>query len=120
VKWPIYDRKLHDVVEDQIVVSKEIILIEGNWLLLNEDGWRDLKDYSDYSIFIKADETMLKDRLIQRKMKGRISEEEAIKFYEKSDSRNVRKVLNNSLKADLQLELLRNGKYKMGGKFNGN
>lgn len=120
VKWPIYDRKLHDVVEDQIVVSKEIILIEGNWLLLNEDGWRDLKDYSDYSIFIKADETMLKNRLIQRKMKGGISEEEAIKFYEKSDSINVKRVLNNSLKADLQLELLSNGKYKMGGNFNGN
>jgi pantothenate kinase len=120
VKWPIYDRKLHDVVEDQIVVSKEIILIEGNWLLINEDGWRDLKDYCDYSIFIKADETMLKDRLIQRKMKGGISEEEAIKFYEKSDSKNVKRVLNNSLKSDLQLELLSNGKYKMGGKFNGN
>jgi pantothenate kinase len=115
VKWPIYDRKLHDVVEDQIVVNKEIILIEGNWLLLNEDGWRDLKDYCDYSIFIKADETMLKDRLIQRKMKGGISKEAAIKFYEKSDSRNVKRVLDNSLKADLQLELLSNGKYKIGG-----
>jgi len=120
VKWPIYNRKLHDVVEDQIVVSKGIILIEGNWLLLNEDGWRGLRDYSDYSIFIKADETMLKDRLIQRKMKGGISEEEAIKFYEKSDSRNVKRVLNNSLNADLQLELLSNGKYKRGDKFNGN
>jgi pantothenate kinase len=113
VRWPIYDRTLHDVVEDQILVTKDIVLIEGNWLLLNEDGWRDLKEYCNYSIFIKADEEMLKGRLIHRKIKGGLSEKDAVKFYEKSDSKNVKRVLNNSIKADLQLELLSNGKYKI-------
>ncbi|MCM8710152.1 nucleoside/nucleotide kinase family protein [Clostridium sp. SYSU_GA19001] len=115
VNWPIYDRSLHDVVEDKILVTKDIVLIEGNWLLLNEDGWRELKDYCDYSIFIKADEAMLRDRLIQRKIKGGLSEEAATNFYEQSDSKNVKRVLNNSLNADLQLELLSNGKYKIRG-----
>lgn len=113
VRWPTYDRSLHDVVEDQILVTKDIVLIEGNWLLLDEDGWRELKEYCDYSIFIKAEETMLKDRLIQRKIKGGLSEEAAVNFYVKSDSKNVKRVLNNSQKADLQLELLNNGKYKI-------
>ncbi|MDU1320689.1 MAG: nucleoside/nucleotide kinase family protein [Clostridium botulinum] len=115
VKWPIYDRSLHDVVEDQILVTKDIALIEGNWLLLDEDKWRELKEYCNYSIFIKADESMLKERLIQRKIKGGLSQEDAVKFYEKSDSKNVKRVLNNSLNADLQLELLNNGKYKTRG-----
>ncbi|EPY6470564.1 nucleoside/nucleotide kinase family protein [Clostridium sporogenes] len=115
VKWPIYDRSLHDVVEDQILVTKDIALIEGNWLLLDEDKWRELKKYCNYSIFIKADESMLKERLIQRKIKGGLSQEAAVKFYEKSDSKNVKRVLNNSLNADLQLELLNNGKYKTRG-----
>jgi pantothenate kinase len=119
-KWPIYDRSLHDVVEDQIVVSKDIILIEGNWLLLNDHGWRDLKNYCDYSIFIKADEAMLRDRLIQRKMKGGMPEGEAVRFYKESDSKNVARVLNNSQRADMELELLNNGKYIIGGQFNGN
>lgn len=114
VTWPIYDRNLHDVIEDQILVTKDIVLIEGNWLLLDEDGWRDLMEYCDYSIFIKADEEMLRERLIDRKIRGGFSKEAAIKFYEKSDSRNVKRAQNNSLKADLQLELLNNGKYKMG------
>lgn len=113
VRWPIYDRSLHDVVEDQILVTKDIVLIEGNWLLLNEDGWRNLKEYCNYSIFIKADEEMLKDRLIRRKMQGGLSEKDAVKFYERSDSKNVKRVLENSLKANLQLELLSNGKYKI-------
>jgi pantothenate kinase len=117
VKWPIYDRSLHDVVEDQILITKDIVLIEGNWLLLKEKGWSELKNYCDFSIFIKAEESMLKDRLIQRKIKGGLSEEAAVNFYLKSDSRNIRRALNNSLEADLQLELLGNGKYKIGGKF---
>ncbi len=120
VKWPIYDRSLHDVLEDQILITKDIVIIEGNWLLLKEEGWRKLKDYCDYSIFIKTEEAMLKDRLIERKIKGGLSKEAAVNFYLKSDSRNVRRALNNSLEADLQLELLSNGKYKIGGKFYGN
>lgn len=120
VKWPIYDRNLHDVVEDKILVTKNIILIEGNWLLLNEYGWMDLKEHCDYSIFIKADEEMLKNRLIQRKEMGGLSEEAAIKFYEKSDSKNVKRVLNNSVKADLELKLLKNGKYEIKKGFDGN
>lgn len=117
VKWPIYDRNLHDVVEDKILVTKNIVLIEGNWLLLDEYGWRDLKEHCDYSIFIKAEEDMLKERLIERKRKGGLSKEAAIKFYEKSDSKNVKRVLNNRLKADLVLELSNDGKYNNRGDF---
>lgn len=113
VNWPIYDRTFHDVVEDQILVTKDIVLIEGNWLLLDEDEWRKLKEYCDYSIFIKADEAILKERLIQRKMKGGLSREASVEFYEKSDGRNVKRVLDNSLNADLQLRLLNDGKYRV-------
>lgn len=115
VKWPSYDRRLHDVIEDQILVAKNIILIEGNWLLLDEDEWRDLKNYCDYSIFIKANEGMLKSRLIERKMRGGMSKEAATAFYEKSDGKNVIRVLNNSVKADFQLHMSSEGKYEIRG-----
>ena len=111
IQWPIYDRTLHDVVEDQILVTGEIVLIEGNWLLLDEGGWEDLEVYCDYSIFIKADESMLKNRLIQRKIKGGLSEEKSVEFYERSDRKNIKRVLEHSRKADLELELTENGKY---------
>lgn len=103
ITWPIYDRNLHDVVEDQIQLQKDIILIEGNWLLLEDDPWNRLKDLCDFSIFIKAEEGMLKDRLIKRKMKGGSTKEDAEAFYERSDSRNVKKVLQHSFSADLTL-----------------
>ena len=35
-KWPVYDRTIHDVIEDAVTVERQIVLVEGNWLLLNE------------------------------------------------------------------------------------
>ena len=111
IKWPIYDRNIHDVVEDSILVDKKIVLIEGNWLLTDEEKWRNLKDFCNYSIFIYADEDLLKQRLIQRKMKGGLSYEEALRFYENSDGVNVRRVLKNHLPADIELIMKANGDY---------
>ncbi len=105
ITWPVYDRNLHDVVEDQIQISKDILLLEGNWLLLQEEGWKELKQFCDYSIFIQAEEDMLKQRLIERKIQGGLSRSEAIAFYERSDGRNVSRVLQHSMQADLTLRL---------------
>lgn len=105
IKWPIYDRNLHDVVENQIEISANIILIEGNWLLLQDDKWKDLTTYCDFRIFVKANKDMLKKRLIDRKIKGGLSYTEALAFYEKSDGQNVERVLTNSQKADMVLNL---------------
>ena len=105
ILWPIYDRNLHDVVEDQIKVTKDIILIEGNWLLLNEELWKSMHQFADYKILILAEEEMLKERLISRKEKGGLSREEAESWYENSDSKNVTRVLKDSCLEDLNLLL---------------
>ena len=98
--WPIYDRNLHDVVEDAISVDAEIILIEGNYLLLQNPRWTNIRALADYTAFIKADSEMLKDRLINRKVRGGKTQEEAEHFYKVSDGKNVELVLNNSAEAD--------------------
>ena len=111
ILWPIYDRNLHDVVEDQIKVEKNIILIEGNWLLLKEEPWKTMQQYADYKILILADEEMLKERLISRKEKGGLSREEAVAWYQNSDSKNVTRVLRDSLQGDLLLKVEEDNDY---------
>ena len=111
ILWPIYDRNLHDVVEDQIKVEKNIILIEGNWLLLKEEPWKTMQQYADYKILILADEEMLKERLISRKEKGGLSREEAVAWYQNSDSKNVTRVLRDSLQGDLLLKVEEDNNY---------
>ena len=105
ILWPIYDRNLHDVVEDQIKVTKDIILIEGNWLLLKQEPWKSMQQYADYKILILAEEEMLKERLISRKEKGGLTREEAVAWYQHSDSKNVTRVLKDSCRKHLNLLL---------------
>lgn len=56
---------------------------------------------------------MLKERLIQRKEKGGLSREEAEKWYENSDSSNVRRVLKSSVKGNLILEVEEDNDYRL-------
>lgn len=111
ILWPVYDRNLHDVVEDQIKVTQDIILIEGNWLLLKEEPWKTMQQYADYKILILAEEDMLKERLIGRKEKGGLTRAEAEEWYKNSDSKNVTRVLKDSLKGDLLLKVEEDNDY---------
>lgn len=116
--FPIYDRKIHDVIEDAVKVSGKIILFEGNWLLLKDDRWRELRQYADYSLMIRADASLLKQRLIQRKIQGGLSLEAATAFYEKSDSYNVGRTLNDSVDADEIWQMSADNDYILRGGSN--
>lgn len=102
--WPIYDRHLHNPVEDAIHITKDIVLLEGNYLLLDMDGWNRLRAMADYTISITANEAMLRKRLIDRKMKSGNDIESATRFVEYSDMANVRLCLEKTVKADMVLE----------------
>lgn len=115
ILWPIYDRKLHDIKEDKIRIEKNIILLEGNWLLLAEEEWGELKNYADYSILIRAKEELLRERLIERKILGGSSREEAIVFYESSDKKNILRVLNKVVEHNLTLEMKKDDDYERVG-----
>ncbi|MEG0274696.1 MAG: nucleoside/nucleotide kinase family protein [Longicatena sp.] len=111
IDWPEYDRSIHNPKEHAIHIHKDIVLIEGNYLLLEEDGWKELKQYCDYSVYIQANEHVLEKRLIDRKAKSTNTREEAIAFYQKSDQKNIQRVLENTSDADLKLELDALGVY---------
>ena len=111
--WPVYDRRLHDPVDNVITVDGDIVLLEGNYLLLGEPGWRDLRDFADYTVLIRANEDLLRRRLTDRKARGMATREEAEKFVKFSDMRNVRTCLEHSGSADLILEMTGDGEYRV-------
>ena len=114
--WPVYDRHLHNPVEDAIQVTGEIVLLEGNYLLLDMDGWRELSEMADYTILIRADEDMLKERLVARRIASGHPAEEAEGFVDFSDMYNARLCLEHSKSADLILSLNHDGNYTRLGK----
>ena len=103
--WPAYDRLLHDPVENALQVDESIVLLEGNYLLLNEAGWRDLSPLADYTVSITADENLLRARLIDRKIKTGVAPDQAVRFVDFSDMPNVRLCLEKTARADLPLRV---------------
>lgn len=109
--WPFYDRRIHDVVEDAIEVTAPILLVEGNWLLLKSPDWAALP--RDFSVFIDAEEALLRRRLIDRKVRGGLSPAEAERYCERSDGPNISFCRAQSLPADLHLTLVSDGRFRV-------
>ena len=111
--WPVYDRLLHNPVEDALRVDGSIVLLEGNYLLLDLDGWRELSGYADYTLSITADEALLRSRLIDRRVKTGVEKAPATDFVDFSDMPNVRLCLEKSKPADLCLRVDENDDYSV-------
>lgn len=109
--WNTYDRIIHDVVHDALSVEDDIILIEGNYLLLEEPRWTNIRVLADYTVFVKAAPELLTERLISRKMKTGLTREQAENFYRNSDGKNVERVLKNSARANETWQLQPDGDY---------
>lgn len=109
--WPQYDRNLHDPVENAIAVEAPVVVVEGNWLLLNQPEWLALRSLCDFSLFIFAPPECLSERLINRKMRGGLTREQALAFFDATDGPNVLRVLENSQTADMQLRMDEQGGY---------
>ncbi len=107
--WPRYDRTLHEPVPDAVRVEGNLVLAEGNYLLLDEEGWRELREMADYTVGISAPPGILRRRLLARHIAGGMTPEEAEAKVERSDMANIRLCLRRTLPADLQLELRGDG-----------
>jgi len=116
--WPEYNRLLHNPVEDAVTVKGDIVLLEGNYLLLDRDGWRDLSCFADYTVRIEADEAMLRQRLVERKIKSGASPEEAARFVAFSDLSNARECLEHTKEADLTLMLKEDAEFVLQSQYN--
>lgn len=110
LRFPAYDRRIHDPVPNAIAVEARILILEGNWLLLNEPPWNALP--SDYSVFLRADAPEQLERIVRRKMMGGYPEAEARAFVMQNDARNIRRCMENSRRGDLNLAPAADGTWE--------
>ena len=103
---PIFNRSLDEVVKNGQKISdkQDYIIIEGNYLLLNKDFWRELYNYWDYTIFLSVDNSILKSRLIERWLAENHTYSEAEIRVTKNDLVNANLVKSNRLEATLNLK----------------
>ena len=67
-KAPSFDHAVKDPVEDDIILSstEDLIVIEGNYLLLDEAPWSEIASLVDDKWFVDAPEDVAKERVVLR------------------------------------------------------
>jgi len=108
--FPVYDRRLHEPVENALEISEKILIIEGNWLLLDEKPWNALA--CDYSIFLASGGEENLERIVQRKMMGGYSEKQARRMVRDNDRFNIIRCLKHSRRGDINLAYNQNGELE--------
>ena len=106
-RWPLYDRRIHNPVENAVEIKEQILILEGNWLLLDEEPWNRLS--CDYSIFLRAGDDKQLERIVQRKMLGGFDEATAREFVRSNDAPNIARCMDCSRRGDLNLQYAKDG-----------
>ena len=76
-----------------------VLLFEGNYLLFDETGWRDLAAKWDAAIWLDVPPAILEARLIQRWRDQGMSEADATARARMNDLTNARHVIDKALPA---------------------
>ena len=103
---PGFDRDEDRVIPNQIHIAEEaqVIVTEGNYLLLDQSPWRELRPMFTASVFVKAPIEVLRVRLLERWLDQNLSQQEAQKRVANNDLPNALSVLSRSVDADLFVE----------------
>ncbi len=108
VVHPIFDRKLDLAVAGaaRVPADVDVVVVEGNYLLFDAPGWRDLAPLWSLSLRLDVTEEALRVRLVRRWLDHGCDPAEALLRAEANDLPNARAVLAHALRADLTV---RNG-----------
>jgi len=88
---PSFDHKVGDPVENDIEVTTrhKLVLVEGNYLLLEEDSWATIGALVDESWFIDCDVDIAMRRVRARHRQTGLTDEEALYRVENNDQPNA-------------------------------
>ena len=105
VAVPVFDRTQDAAIADAQVVGAdaEIAVVEGNYLLLDQPPWANLRDLWDLSIFLDVPLPELERRLIRRWLDHGHTPAEALARALHNDVPNARLVLAQSFPADIRV-----------------
>lgn len=100
---PVFDRAIEMSRAGAAIVEPEtkFILVEGNYLLLDEEPWARLASLFDFSLFIDVPRFELERRLRERWRVHGKSDDEAWAWIASNDMPNIDRVLNRRRPADL-------------------
>ncbi|RWC55830.1 nucleoside triphosphate hydrolase [Mesorhizobium sp.] len=104
---PVFDRsmELSRAAASIVATETKFILVEGNYLLLDEEPWSRLAPLFDFSVFVDVPRNELERRLLERWHGHGRSEADARAWIVSNDMPNIERVLARRRAADLVISL---------------
>ncbi|MDX5376751.1 MAG: nucleoside triphosphate hydrolase [Halomonas sp.] len=103
VAVPVFDRPL-DLARAGgrlITLEHRLVIVEGNYLLLDRDPWRELHPLFDMTLLLEVADEVLEARLIQRWLGMGQEQEGAVDKARNKDMLNARLIKRESIAPDL-------------------
>ena len=102
---PAFRRDLEEPVAGAIPVPPQarLVITEGNYLLLDEPGWRDVPSLLDEVWYLDCDSEVRLEQLVARHVRFGRSPGQARRWVERSDEANARLVAATAAAADVQV-----------------
>lgn len=99
---PEFRREIEEPVAGAIAVpaSVPLVITEGNYLLLDDGAWRDVRPLLDECWYVGVDDTLRRSRLIARHRQFGRSADEAAAWVESTDEPNARRIAATRARAD--------------------
>lgn len=106
VPYPVFDRASDRSIPDAGLLKQEteIVVVEGNYLLLNKPVWCELRALFDATVFLRYTLETLEQRLLNRWLSLGFTHEQAAKKVYGNDLKNAQLVLEHSAGADLTID----------------
>ena len=105
---PTFDHAIKDPMEDGIRITPEIsfVLLEGNYLLLDKEPWRQIAELVDDTWFVDVDPDLAKMRIAKRHIKSGIETtwEAAVRRTEGNDLLNGAEIRNTLVRPAVVVE----------------
>lgn len=102
VTAPGFDRAIEEPVPEAIAIGADIrfVIVEGNYLLYDRDGWQRVLPLLDRVIFLAPDDAVRRQRLITRHIAFGKTPTEAEDWVARSDDPNAALVTATAHRAD--------------------
>jgi putative kinase len=103
IAYPVYSRELHDPVPDAGIIEagQRVVVLEGNYWLLNEPPWTAFQPRFDLRVFLTAEPDALLEGLRERHLRGKKNPAFVEQHMRAVDVPNIRRVLDHSGQADV-------------------
>jgi pantothenate kinase len=105
VAVPVFDRAIEIARAGARIITPDarIIIVEGNYLLLDQPDWRALRSRFDLTVMLDVPEEVLRQRLTERWQRLGLAGAALTDKLEGNDLPNMRLVLSRSVPADVVL-----------------